>query len=363
MPESLDRPVAGAASAASRAGAGGDRRRWWMLVACTILLLGLGVSVAGALLWRSSVRAHEKQAFQTTATDVSGTLETLLRRDTDFVATLRGVLTMQPGLSASGFDQWFSELEGHQRQVGGLGTLVVRSVPAAELTAFRARRDADPAFRALVGGRLEPVVPDGRARYCLLSAGGVDTPYSPGITRLLQGDWCNPSSPIGGYPAGGTSQAELMQSLTDSGRFLVYPVTADGVSSFFIEAAFYRRGASLASAAQRRAALAGWVSSSFHIATLIRSALGGHRSLAVALYHSNPGQRSQLMGRAGAAATANQLTHGDTLQIDGTWIVKVEGGQRCQRTVCQRAGTAGVGGRRDRECPVVRAGIGADALA
>ncbi len=325
MPESLDRPVAGAASAASRAGAGGDRRRWWMLVACTILLLGLGVSVAGALLWRSSVRAHEKQAFQTTATDVSGTLETLLRRDTDFVATLRGVLTMQPGLSASGFDQWFSELEGHQRQVGGLGTLVVRSVPAAELTAFRARRDADPAFRALVGGRLEPVVPDGRARYCLLSAGGVDTPYSPGITRLLQGDWCNPSSPIGGYPAGGTSQAELMQSLTDSGRFLVYPVTADGVSSFFIEAAFYRRGASLASAAQRRAALAGWVSSSFHIATLIRSALGGHRSLAVALYHSNPGQRSQLMGRAGAAATANQLTHGDTLQIDGTWIVKVRG--------------------------------------
>jgi diguanylate cyclase (GGDEF)-like protein len=327
MPGPLDmtaQTVAGPAQAPSHTGAGGNRR-WWMLVACTILLLGLVVSVAGALLWRSSVHTHEKQAFQTTATDVSGALETLLRRDTDFVATLRGVLTMQPGLSASGFDRWFSELEGHQRQVGGLGTLVVRSVPAAGLTAFQARRDADPAFRALVGGRLEPVVPDGRARYCLLSAGGVDTPYSPDITRLLQGDWCNPSSPIGGYPAGGTSQAELMQSLTDSGRLLVYPVTADGVSSFFIEAAFYERAASLASAAQRRAALVGWVSSSFDIATLIRSALGSHRRLAVALYHSNPGQRSQLMGQAGAAATADQFTQGETLLIDGTWVVKVRG--------------------------------------
>jgi diguanylate cyclase (GGDEF)-like protein len=328
MSEPLDmtaQTVVDAAPASARIGVSGGRRRWWMLVACAILVLGLVASVAGGLVWRSSVRAHDKQAFQTTAADVSGTLETLLRRDTDFVATLRAVSTMQPGLGASGFGQWFSELEGHQRQVGGLGTLVVRSVPAAEFTAFRARRDADPAFRALVGGRLEPVVPDGRARYCLLAAGGVDSAYSPAITRLLQGDWCNPSSPIGGYPAGGTSQAKLMQLLTDSGQLLVYPVTAEGVSSFFIEAAFYRRGASLASATQRRAALDGWVSSSFDIATLIRSALGKHHGFAVALYHSNPGQRSQLMGRAGAAATANQLTHDVTLRIDGTWNVKVTG--------------------------------------
>jgi diguanylate cyclase (GGDEF)-like protein len=317
--------VVGAAPALSRVNAGGDRRRWWMLVACAILVFGLVVSAAGALLWRSSVRTHDKQAFQATATDVSGTLETLLRRDSDFVATLRAVLTMQPGLSASGFGQWFSELEGHERQVGGLGTLVVRSVPTTELAAFQARRNADPAFRRLVGGRLEPVVRDGRARYCLLSAGGVDIAYSPDITRLLQGDWCNSSSPIGGYPAGGSSQAGLMRSLADSGQMLVYPVTAEGRSSFFIEAAFYRRGATLASVAQHRAALVGWVSSSFDITALIRSALGKQGGLAVALYHSNPGQRSELMGRAGAAASASQLAHGETLRVDGTWIVKVMG--------------------------------------
>jgi diguanylate cyclase (GGDEF)-like protein len=297
----------------------------WGLFACVILLLGLAGSVASALLWRSSVLTHNKQTFQTTATDVSETVETLLRRDTDFVGTLRTVLTIQPGLSATGFDDWFIELNGKVRQVGGLGTLVVRYLPAAELTAFQARRDTDPAFRELVGGRVEPVAADGRARYCLLSAGGVDTPYSPDTARLLQGDWCNPSSPIGGYPAGGTSQAGFMQSLADSGRLLVYPVKAEGVSSFFIETAFYKHGANLASIAQRRAALRGWVSSSFGIPTLIRSAIGEHRGLAVTLYHSNPGERAELMGRAGARTPANPLTHTASVSIDGTWIAKVTG--------------------------------------
>src|ERR1700735_1668117 len=77
-------------------------RRWWMGLACSILIVGLVASLGSALLWRSSLKAHDKQEFQTSSTDVSETLETLLQRDADFVATLRAVLTMQPHLSASG---------------------------------------------------------------------------------------------------------------------------------------------------------------------------------------------------------------------------------------------------------------------
>jgi diguanylate cyclase (GGDEF)-like protein len=297
-----------------------------MVAACAILALGLAASLVSALLWRSSVRTHERQTFQTAATDVSETLEMHLRRDTDFVATLRGVLTMQPGLSATGFRQWFAALGGSRQQVGGLGTLVVRPVPAAELAAVQARREADPAFRALSGGgTVESVVPDGRARYCLLTAGVVSTPYNPGIAHLLEGDWCNPNSPAGASPAGGTTQASFMQSIAASGQLLVYPLTAEEESNFFIEAAFYRRGAPLASVAQRRAALAGWVSSSFDIPALIGSAVGSHRGLAVALYHSNPGQPLELMGRTGGAGTAKPFAHDETLQIDGTWVVRVTG--------------------------------------
>ncbi len=151
-------------------------------------------SLGSALLWRSSVKTHDKQEFQTNSTDVSETLETLLQRDADFVATLRAVLTMQPHLSASGFDQWFAQLQGKQREVSGLGTTVVEAVPAADLAAFQARRAADPAFRAFVGGTIVPVAASGRARYCLLSAGGTVTPYTREVGQLVQGDWCNPAS-------------------------------------------------------------------------------------------------------------------------------------------------------------------------
>jgi diguanylate cyclase (GGDEF)-like protein len=298
-----------------------------MALAYSILIVGLVASLGSALLWRSSVKAHDRQQFQAGSTDVNETVETLLRRDADFVTTLRGVLTMQPHLSATRFDQWFSQLQGRQREMSGLGTTVVEVVPAAELAAFQARRAADPAFRAFVGGSVVPSVPRGHARYCLLSAGGTVTPYTRVVGRLVQGDWCNLASPIGGFQDGGILQAHLLQRITDSGQFLVYPVTAQGVSTLFIEAAFYRRGASLRSVVQRRAAVAGWVGSSFGMTALIHEAISDHYGLSVALYHSNPGQSEQLIGRVGTASTSGSFTHETTMQIDGKWRTVVRGSE------------------------------------
>jgi diguanylate cyclase (GGDEF)-like protein len=302
-------------------------RRRWMLLACAILVVGLAASFGSALLWRSSVKAHDRQQFQTSSTDVNETVETKLRRDADFVTTLRGVLTMQPHLSATRFDQWFSQLQGKQREMSGLGTTVVEAVPAADLVAFQARRAADPAFRAFVGGTDAPIAPDGRARYCLLSAGGTVTPYTREVGQLVQGDWCNPASPIGGFEDGGILQAHLLQSITDSGQFLVYPVTIQGVSTLFIEAAFYRLGSSLQSVAQRRAAVSGWVGSSFGITALIHEAIGAHHGLGVALYHSNPGETEKLIGQVGTASSVGAFTHETVMQIDGTWRAVVRGSE------------------------------------
>jgi diguanylate cyclase (GGDEF)-like protein len=306
----------------------GSRRRW-LLLAAGLLAAGLLASLAGAAMWRSSVRAHERQVFATTATDVSETLETLLNRDADFVAAQRAVLSMEPRMSASRFDRWFAQLQGRSRQVGGLGTTVVEVVPARGLARFVARRDKDPAFARLVGGTLLPVARarrPARAVYCLLSAGGTVTPYGDAVGALLQGDWCDPSSPIGGYAVAGTSQARLMRSITDSGEFLVYRVTEQGVSTLFLEAAFYRLGAPLHTTAQRRAAVQGWVGSSFDMAALMRQAIGAHGGLAVALYHSNPGGSQQLIARVGSAPPARgALTRDTTIQIDGRWRALVSG--------------------------------------
>ncbi len=283
------------------------------------------MSLAGAALWRSSVRSHNVQEFQTTATDVNETLETLLNRDADFVSTLRAVLAMQPHLGATRFDRWFSALDGKRHQVGGLGTTVVEPVSASQLDAFLARRNADPAFRALVGGTILPVARSGRARYCLLSAGGTVTPYSESSGALLQGDWCDPTSPIGGYVVAGAVTAQVMRSSADSGQLIVFPVTAQGVSTLFFEAAFYRRGAPLGSVAQRRRAIAGWVESSFDIVALLRQAIGVHRGLNLTLFHTNPGQPERLIGRVGTAVEADSLTHDTTIQMAGRWRAAVRG--------------------------------------
>ncbi|MHB8241727.1 MAG: putative bifunctional diguanylate cyclase/phosphodiesterase [Solirubrobacteraceae bacterium] len=295
----------------------------WLQIASVVLVFGLVVALAGGLLWRGSVRAHGAQEFQTNATDVNETLESMLRRDADFVAMQRALLTMQPHLSARRFSEWFVEMQGANRQVGGLGTTVVDRVPARQLRAFLARRDAETAFRSLVAGRIVPLVEPRRASYCLLSAGGTVTPYVPAIGELLQGDWCDPSSPIGSYSVGGVSRARLLRSIEQSGQFLVYPVRAEGVSTLFIEAAFYRHEASVATVAERHAALMGWVGSSFDIPALIRAAIGDHRDLSVALYHSNPGQPQRLVGRvAGAGGSLSRVT---PIQIDGSWHAVVRG--------------------------------------
>ena len=312
--------------APSQAETGAGRRRW-VLIACVIVLLGLAASLTAALLWSSSVHAREKQSFRTSAANVTGTLETLLRRHTDFVRSVRAVLTMEPNVTATRLNKWFAQIEDRAAQPAGFGGTVTRVVPAAELASFQARRNADPAFRKFVGGRIEPIAQTGRARYCLLSAGSSNITFDPQLTQLLQGDWCDPTSFIGGYrqQQNGLTRAQATQAITDSGQFAAYPLTFAGISSLIIEGAFYRHGAPIATVSQRRTAVLGWVSGSFNIPLLIQSALGGLHGLAVTLYSSNPGLGPEFIGQLGKAASAHPFAQQTRVQVNGSWLIKVTG--------------------------------------
>ncbi len=312
-------PVADSARARPPA----PRHGRWALAAGLILLAGLAISLAGALAWRSSVRARERQTFRTNATDVSDSLQGTVHRDTDFVASLRAVLTLEGHLSPSGYARWLSELEGSRQQLGGFGALVINDVPAADLSSFETRRDADPAFRALVGGDIEPVQQTGRANYCLLSGGSADITYNREVDAVLQGDWCDPTSLIGGFEQSGTTRAHFTQTITERGQFVVYTAALGGVTSLIVESAFYRAGVPLADAAERRASVQGWILGSFDISQLLKSALGHHRGLAVTLYHSNPGLGTEFVGQAGSAPHTFAQT--SKLSADGTWTVRVAG--------------------------------------
>ncbi len=285
-----------------------------------ILVMGLALTVVAAWAWHSSVRHGQEQAFQNEATDVSATAQTLLRRDTDFLGTLETLLTIQPELSQNAFNRWYNGLEGWQRQAGGLGTTVVRAVPARRLAAFLARRDADPDFRALMGRAVLPVRTAQRARYCLISAGESVVGFlSPQFTREVQEDWCQASTPIGRI------QAPLQGLMFQTGAQVVFPEQAEGLRTVLFEQAFYQAGAELGTAGERRATVNGWLIGSFNIAALLKAAITGHQTLAVSLYHSNATLPRQLIGREGPPGSAGDYSQTTTANIEGPWTLTVQG--------------------------------------
>ncbi len=284
-----------------------------------MLGFALLLSAAAGVLWRSSAARQERQTFRSTAASVSATLGTSLRRDADFVTTMRSLLTMQPALSPSQFNTWYETLQGRSRQVGGLGTAVVNRVPAAQLRGFLARRNRDPAFKSLVGVTF--AVPRHTGEYCLLAAGGAVLTLDRGNSRTAQGDWCWPRSLIG------RSEVPMTRSATDSGQFIVLPVVAIGVPTMIIEGAFYRQGAETGTVAERRASSAGWIMSTFDVSGLITAAIDGTRGLAVILYHRNPGEAWKQVGSAGSTADTHGFVRTSALTIDGDWRVEIRGAQ------------------------------------
>ena len=296
------------------------RRRLYFVAAYGLLAAGLAMSAGCALIWGSAQDKNDRHAFDATAANITATLGTLLRRDADFVSTLRAVMTLEPHLSATRFNTWYTALRSGPSEMGSLGTAIVGSVPARELASFLARRNGDPAFTQYLGRTPAPITPDGRARYCLVSAGTSLVRFSVAAAAALQGDWCSPSSTLG------ARQAALNRAATDSGQFLVIPVATDGLHTMLFEAAYYRRGGSRLTVAERRAAFAGWVLSSFDLSSAIRLAVGSQHGIAIALYHANPGQGPELLARVGDAGSAATFVRSSAMPIDGAWTVRISGG-------------------------------------
>jgi diguanylate cyclase (GGDEF)-like protein len=311
-------PSAGRGARPLRRADGRYRWRSWIVVG--VLLTGIGLSGVGALMRQATVRNSERQSFQLTATSVTATLSTLLGRDTDFVGSLRALLSVHPSVSATGFADYYNEVAGQQRQIGAVGSAVVSLVSARDLPTFEARRDADPTFQAILGRWLVPVQRGAqKRRYCLLSAGRDLIPLNALTAGLVQGDWCEAGSMLG------SSQAPLLASAADSGEVVAIPVDIPWMRTVFLESAVYAHGAPDRTVAERRAAVTGWVLSSFDLPAVIRAAVGTNPGLSVQLYHANPGQPRVLVGQVGGGGGSNRPRQSTRLTIEGNWTVTVLG--------------------------------------
>jgi diguanylate cyclase (GGDEF)-like protein len=302
-----------AASKRELAKLGAGRWRRPLLSALPLLAIGLAISTVVGVLWRSSAIAHERASFRAAVSYVSATLATELRRNNDFIATVKALVEMQPHLTATRFGEWYRALEGPQRETGSLATGVVSLVPARQLASFQARRMSDPAFLRFSGGTVGIDPPGRRRSYCLLSAGVSQIADDPLIQAATHADWCTSALP-------GT--AKELQEETDAGRLLVAP---PALGTVFVGAAVYRQGASVRTVAQRRAAVIGWVWTSIGASAAMQAALERHRGLRLTLLHRNPGGVTQLIGRAGAPGEGAEFSERISLPGEGGWVVAAQG--------------------------------------
>jgi diguanylate cyclase (GGDEF)-like protein len=293
------------------------RSRRALRAAVVVLVIGLLFSAISAVMWGRAVQANDRKDFHAEAEDVTSTAGILLQRDSNFVATLRAVLTMNPAMTPSQFEQWYSRLQGPQRQVGGIGSAVVNVVNAKDLVRFQARRDADPAFIRLLGSSIAFIPPTGQPQSCLLGASGALAPLSSIGARLVQQDWCNPRSFVG------SSEATALWAAAASDQVLLQPINETWLHTTLFESPFYRRGVALRTPAQRTANTLGWVVNSFDVDTLLHQALGRNHGLSVRLQYSNPDGRSVYV--AGIGRATGSLTRRTVMNFDGRWTVTVTG--------------------------------------
>ncbi len=284
----------------------------------SILILGIVASLCLAVVWRASARKHEAQAFRSAAANVTATLSTLLQRNFDLTRTIRAIATMNPNIGESAFVKWSEQLQLGSRADGGLLIFFIRQVPRKDLASYLRAAARDPVFSQILAGQSQIVPAGDRPRYCLVQ-GFLDTGNTHSSLPLLV-DLCAPTFPGVGrspYPA-------LLQAMTDTGTMRAVPEPAVKTSEIVTGDAVYRSDADLATIADRRAAVIGWVGSSFDGASVIDGVIAGRKSLAVALFHQNAGDPLQLLSSAGRAGS-NPLSYTRQLQADGSWLVKVSG--------------------------------------
>ena len=288
------------------------------IAAIVVLVVGLALSAMLAQEFLSNSRRESRRAFNATAQNVSTTLTTLLHRDADFLTTVRGVVMLAPTMTDSHFAAWYVAVDGHDVQVGGLGTAVLAPVAATEAAAFQAKRNLDPAYRASIGHPIT-VTPRRGARLCLVRMVTTILPLDSTTSRYVQSDWCDRSTILG------RNEEPALRTATDTGRLVVLAGDPSYVPLLYMATAVYRRGAPVKTVSQRREAIVDWVVGTFDATGMISQSIGSNHRLAVSLQHRNPGQPWTQIAAAGAHVAAGAMSRTTSLGIGGDWRVLVHG--------------------------------------
>src|ERR1700733_9694160 len=297
-----------------------SKRARTVLVGGLILFLGFAASIVVATEWRSSAVEVNRRAFGSTVADLGGALAARLSTDIGLTRTMRAHAAMEAQESEAEYQRWYEELQRGAPASPDVVAAFIRVVPARDLRAYRRHVEVDPVFRRLLGSDLQILPPGRRSSYCLTSA-IVGSAAAPSVYGGLL-DYCAPF----GMGAGRSPYPALVRTTTNTGSFIVTPLPETGSRSLVaIAAAVYRRGVSIATPSARRAAVRGFIATTFDSTSTLSSVLTGRRSLTLALYHRNIGGPLQLIGRAGAHSGGRSPGYVSTRELGEGWVLETTG--------------------------------------
>ena len=283
-----------------------SRRHYlWVAVTVTQVTIGLSFTVLVAQVTARNESDQARKSFEYSSANVASTMELSIQHEEDLVLDAGGLLA-DPGLSQTSFRRWATAARTAERYPEISSLAVLQLVEDAELAAFAARAEADPAGPLAADGTFAVEPAGTRPFYCLVAAA---IAIGPVPDTSAGHDYC--ADPL---------VSDVLLSARDSGVGAHLPFNRDGETWLAIQTPFYDGGAIPATVEARRAAFAGLVVTQLDPTALLDRALRDDPDLSVAL-------------RYGAGLTNVSFTSGappegartTTVDIGSGWTVRTYG--------------------------------------
>ncbi|HZC51182.1 MAG TPA: EAL domain-containing protein [Mycobacterium sp.] len=269
----------GAAGALGGVDDGGVRRRlrMWRVVATLVAFVGWMAGIWSAAAVAHGDAARAERAFASSSDQVVGSLSLAIQHEDDLIVSTGAAVVSNPGMSNAAFAGWVDSVRAMRRypELDGIGLVAV--VRNADLPAFAARAERDPAGPLGPRGRFQLLPAGHRSFYCLpvLSA------LRPPLTLPAAYDQCAPAK----YKAS-------IRANIDSGRSAYSAAHVFGATYLVVEMPLYRAGSTPQTVAERRKEFVGLIATMLRPETVLKQALVGHPGVAVAMRYRAFGSKA-----------------------------------------------------------------------
>ena len=302
-------PVEAGGSTTSRARAatspaGSPRRNLWLGLAALLIVIGsLGSFLAARAVARNNgAKSHDE--FVDSSREIASILKLAIQHEQDLALNAGAFFVGNPDATEAQFHQWTTSLHLFERypELSGIGEIVM--MPAAQLSAFAAHSEADPAGQ-LTNGTFQVIPAGARPYYCFETL----TESANATAALPAGlDYCDT------YLGPGFLHAR------DTGLGAYVPARLGKTTELGVGVPVYQGGGVPTTTQAREAAFLGWVGIEIRPTVLLDTALEGHPATAVRF--ENRTNSSTVSFSAGSAPAGAEST---TIDLHNGWFVQTSG--------------------------------------